>query len=462
VSHQSFRRTRRVFAAVTFAVLAMALQVDPGAAQEGSLSPGRGQAIARAYKVNPKAAGLSLGISLGLSLAGHQNTAATAESRAVDLGIIGTLLAAEGCDGGDPTLPAENQPQPLSVSSRDEGAAEGKTEDEDTPPGTGRKRALARQDPYAEAETIVTPFEIPGVLQVSGGRSLTTSGVVEGVREALARVEIGRISFAGGAVELGGLTWVARHRTGGEELVEGTFSIGSAAIAGTPIPTDGGDPAQVLGPVNEALAPLGFVITPPTARSASGIQFVDPISIGIVPSAQRDSVSNTLLGPIQPVRESLFQAIIDQDCGNDTYITVADVVLGALTGAGSLTLELGGVQASTSDIAFSSRLGGLGQGSLGALPSSGTGGSSLGSVSSTGTGAALPTGGGSAAVPEVAPSSSGGGTPLATTPASSSSDGARGGAMAAVALGGLVLVALTAEADRRRMRRAIRTIPVEA
>jgi hypothetical protein len=459
VSHPSFRRTRRAAVAAAFAVLVIALQVDPGGADE-ALKPGRGQAIARAYKVNPKAAGLSLGISLGLSLAGHQNTAATAESRAVDLGIIGTLLAAEGCDGGDPTLPSESQPQPLSVSSRDEGAAEGQAADEDKPPGSGHKRVLAREDPYAEAETTVTPFEIPGVLQVSGGRSLTTSGVVDGAREALARVEIGRISFAGGAVELGGLTWLARHRSGAEELVEGTFSIGSAAIAGTPIPTAGQDPAQVLDPVNEALQPLGFVITPPTSRQASGIQFVDPISIGIVPSAQRDNVVASLLGPAQPVREQLFQAIIDQDCGNDTYITVADVVLGALTGAGSLTFELGGVQASTADIAYSSRLGGLGQGSLGALPSSSSGGgSSLGSVSSS---PVASSGGGSTGVPSAEAPASDGGTPLDTTPASSTSDGSRGGAMAAVSLGGLALVALTAEADRRRMRRAIRTIPVEA
>jgi hypothetical protein len=460
VSHPSFRRTRRVSAIATFAVIALALQAAPGGAQEGALTPGRGQAIARAYKVNPKAAGLSLGISLGLSLAGHQNTASTAESRAVDLGIIGTLMAAEGCDGGDPTLPAESQPQPLSVSSRDEGAAEGKTAEEDTPPGVGTKRALARQDPYAEAETTILPFEIPGALAVSGGRSLTSSGVVEGVRQALAVAEIGRISFAGGAVELGGLQWVARHRTGGEELVEGSYSIGSAAIAGTPIPTEGRDPAAVLEQVNTALAPLGLVVTPPTARSASGIQFVDPISIGIVPSPERDGITSSLLGPAQPVREQLFQAIIDQDCSNDTYITVADVVLGALTGAGSLTLELGGVQASTSDIAFSSRLGGLGQGSLGAVPSSSSGGSSLGSISSSTPVVPSSGGTGTATTPEVA--TSGGDTPLATTPASSTSDGARGGAMAAVALGGLALVALTAEADRRRMRRAIRTIPVEA
>ncbi|HYD10938.1 MAG TPA: hypothetical protein VEA78_12625, partial [Acidimicrobiales bacterium] len=195
-------------------------------------------------------------------------------------------------------------------------------------------------------------------------------------------------------------------------------------------------------------------------RQASGIQFVDPVSIGIVPSAQRDSVVGTILGGVQPVREQAFQALLDAACQLSTPITVADVVLGAITGAGSLTLELGGVQASTSDISFSSRLGGLGQGSLGALPSSGSGGS-LGSLS--GTGSVSPPSGGTGEAPSAEePAASEGDEPLTATPASSTSDGARGGAMAAVALGGLALVALTAEADRRRMKRAVRTIPVEA
>ena len=110
------------------------------------------------------------------------------------------------------------------------------------------------------------------------------------------------------------------------------------------------------------------------------------------------------------------------------------------------------MQASTSDIAFSSRLGGLGQGSLGALPATSTGGgSSLGSVSSTGP--ATSSGGGTGTVTPAASSSSGGGTPLATTPASSTSDGARGGAMAAVALGGLALTGTRTRQDLRERSR---------
>jgi hypothetical protein len=40
-------------------------------------------------------------------------------------------------------------------------------------------------------------------------------------------------------------------------------------------------------------------------------------------------------------------------------------------------------------------------------------------------------------------------------------DGSRGGVLAGVAAGGLLLLLATAEADRRKMRRAQREIPLE-
>ncbi len=47
--------------------------------------------------------GLSFGV-VGESLAGHQNTVASAESWAASLGVIGITLAGEGCNGAEPTL----------------------------------------------------------------------------------------------------------------------------------------------------------------------------------------------------------------------------------------------------------------------------------------------------------------------------------------------------------------------
>ena len=100
----------------------------------GGVEPGQGLAIAQTDRVDPRAGGLSVGLNFGISIAGHQNSVAQASSRAVDLGVIGTSLAAPGCDGGAPAMPADKQPQPLQVDSRDPSAAQGKQEDESALP----------------------------------------------------------------------------------------------------------------------------------------------------------------------------------------------------------------------------------------------------------------------------------------------------------------------------------------
>ena len=72
------------------------------------------------------------------------------------------------------------------------------------------------------------------------------------------------------------------------------------------------------------------------------------MAIRIVPNSDSATASpRRVLGAIQPVRENLYDALLAQDCGNDTYITVADIAIGSVTGAGSFSLELGGVQASS-------------------------------------------------------------------------------------------------------------------
>ena len=149
------------------------------------------------------------------------------------------------------------------------------------------------------------------------------------------------------------------------------------------------------------------------------------------------------------------------DCGNATYITVADIVLGSVSGAGELTVELGGVQATTAEInAF--QFGSLpplpslppvpslgGDGSLGAVPSGG--GTSL-------SGSGVATAPDAAAAPD---SSSGSDSEMAAQPIADLT-GERGGWMALVGGTGLAALLATAEADRRKMRHALREIPLEA
>jgi hypothetical protein len=440
-------------AVFAFGLMATTNPAGSQAPPPGAFSNGQASASSQAIKVNPTIASLSLGITLGISLAGYQNEVAKAESRGLDLGIIGTILAAEGCDGGDPTWPAEDQPQPLAVDSREEGAAQGKSGPEkiqgsDFPAFTKTVRASA--DPLAEASTLTAPIGQPGAVSVAGGRSdAITRTVDKKTREAIATAEIGSLDLGGGVVRLGNLKWTAVHHTGADTSKSGTFTIGSVSIGGVPVPVPSQDPSAVFAAINPVLAPLGIELRPPVTREVNGAVVVDPLTVAVVPSATRDQVAGTLFNAIQPVREALTDAILALDCGNDTYVTVLDVAIGSVTGAGSFSLELGGASAVTGDLVQTNLLKNLGGPSqIPAVPDEiipGTPGSPGG----------LPTAPPTAAVK---------GTNAAdddeevAAPIVAATDGSRGGKLAALAAATLLLLAAVAELDRRKMRAAMQTV----
>jgi hypothetical protein len=440
-------------------MLTLALTV-PGSAQDAPFDAGTGTAIALAYKVNPIFGNLSFGITAGEAIAGHQNTGSSAQSKAINLGVIGVTLAGEGCNGDDPTLPAERQPQPVIVNSDDPGAADGETSDLG---GAIRMFAQANRDPLARAVTTIDPVGGSDGLLISGGTTEATSGIVEpGVRRARAVTEIPRVALFGGLVVLEGLRWEAVQETGATTTNTGTFTLGNIDVAGTkiPLPTDALERMRAL---EDVLHSLGLTLTPPQSRVEQGIVFVDPLRIGIVPSTLRDSLIQSVLEQLGDVRGALTDLIAELGCngsmdilGNNgkTAITVLDLALGAVSGAGRLTVELGGVQATTSEI---SGFGGLGVTPLLPdlpdlpsvdVPDLGLGGSGFSSspgIADTGAPVDLSGGGGTTAS-----------QPIADV------DGERGGILLGVAAGGLALLLLTAEADRRKMRRAQREIPLEA
>ena len=458
VQLKGFRRTLAT-GAVWAVAMGGLLAASPAASGQEAVEPGLGNAYAQGIKVDPRSGRLSFGITYGMSLAGHQNNVAVAEARSVDLGVIGTTLAGEGCDGGDPTLPKEDQPQPLVARSTEEGSGDEKVESEY---GT-EKRAQASQDPFARSVATTAAAGEAAVLQIGASRSVTESGIVDGARVARAITEIERVSLGGDQVVLKGLRWEAIFKSTPADEPSGSFTIEGIEVGGEKLPIPEDNPLASLAEANAALEPLGFRITPPTVRTESGIQFVDPMRISVVPSSTRESVLGPVFNAVQPVRESVFDAIIQADCGNAAYITVLDLVLGSITGAGSLNLELGGVTATSSAIKLTSFLGGLpGAPSLPPLPGAGSspslsGGSSP-SLSSGGTAA-------------------GGAVSSPTTVAGSADDGAagdeqaiadvepltgsRGGALAGVGLGGLALLAALAAADRQKMRQAQRSILME-
>jgi hypothetical protein len=454
----TFGRTRRAAVALTGLVTVAGLTgvaAQPGGAQTPTeFGPGTGTAIAIAYKANPVFGNLSFGITAGESVAVHQNTGSNAQSKAVNLGVIGVTLAGEGCDGAAPTLPSESQPQPVIVGSDEPGAADGKTS---TLGGAISMLAKANNNPFSEAVTTVAPLGDPSVALISGGRSQATSGVVSpGVREARAVSELGEVRLLNGAIVIKGMRWEAIQRTGAVTTNSGTFSLGSLTMGGqeVPLPSEGLDQLRLL---QDVLGSVGLTVKAPATRVAEGIVFVDPLTIGIVPSTLRDGILGTLLSSLQPVREGLVTTLLQLGChgalnllGNNaaTAVTVLDLALASVSGAGYLTLELGGVQATTSDIT-----GFNGLGVAPTLPDVSDLGGAIGDL--PGAGGDLPdldTGGSG---------TTGGDTETAAEPISDTGDGDRGGVLLAIGAGGLLTLLATAEADRRKMRRAQREILLE-
>lgn len=442
-----FRRTAIVAAATGAAVVATALT---GPVQAGTpattSSAGLASASAQSYRLDPRTAALSLGIGFGVSLAGYTNNVAQAESRGIDLGIIGSTLSAEGCDGGDPTLPSERQPQPLRADSRDKDSSQLKTENEKYVAAIS-KAVRADSTPFAEAWTTTAGLSGSGSLvRLDGVISRATTRLNNGSREAIATSEVGSFGI-GGIVELSGMKWVAESRTGAVDENKGSFQIGALKVLGQRLPVN--NALKAIENANTLLAPLGLRITYPEVRVAAGIQFVDPLKISVVPSNVRDTLLATVLGQLRPLQKNLYDIILEQDCGNDTYILVSDIILGSVTGAGSLSIELGGVNAKSEELKTSKFLEGLPP-----IASSTNNDTDLGGFTAFDSNTTL------GQAPSTPSTAVVGGNPSTRRPtlAAASEKGSRGGKMALVGLIGLAGMLLFAERDRRLMRRAQRLV----
>ena len=451
------QRAVAVLAALLGVLLITTAQASSQTTPTSGFTNGTASATSQAVKVNPTAAALSIGVTFGIALSGYTNEVAKAESRGIDLGIIGTTLAGEPCDGGEPTFAAERQPQPLAVDSRQPDAAAGKTAPEtfdgQTLPGF-EKYARATPQPLGESHTSIVPLGQAGAIEIAGARADSLTRVVDSkTREAVGTVEIGALNLGGGLVRLGNLRWEAVHRTGAETTKTTTFTIGSASIAGVPVPVPAGDATPVFNALKPVLATLGIELRPPVGREVNGSVIIDPLTVAVVPAPARDAVAGELFNRIQPVREAVVQALLDLDCGNDTYVTVADIAIGSMTGAGSFSIELGGASAFTGDVETSNFLGVLGGGAL-EIPGTpdefipGTEGSTFGATEP------IP------ASPGVGGSQAQRGGRQVAAPIASATEGARGGKLAVLAGGILLLLALVAELDRRKMLAALKTTPI--
>lgn len=340
------KRRNVVVAVLSVTLAVMGSGAGVGAESGTSRAAGSANAFAQSFRINPKAGSLSVGIGFGLSLAAYQNAVGIAESRSVDLGIVGSLLAARNCMD-QVTLSQDQQPHILHVEAR--GAQSSVSQDGTDAGGAITKHVEATTQPTSRSVTTNAPLSIPGLVEVQGSRSESrTRFLPSGVREAIATSDIAALDLAGGMVRLKGLHWEATFLSGAENVRTGKFSVGSLIIGGAPVPVS--DPAAAIDAVNQALAPLGLALVRPAAHEAAGFLVVDPLQLSVVPNTLRDTTLGTVFNGLQPLREQLVAALFSADCRLEDVVTVVDILIGSISGAGTFNLELGGVSATSREI----------------------------------------------------------------------------------------------------------------
>jgi hypothetical protein len=363
------RSARRPLTRVATALLAgalIAVLTAPWAAgATDEFVAGSGNSYAQVLRIGPTAGQLSLAPILGVALADYTDTVARAESEAADLAAIGV---SSPCT--DAKVPR------LRVTSEDPGADKGKEtivagqKQNGLGGGIGELQAQATKAPLATSSFKIASFDIPGVIALGGGHSTASSGLVtengKQLRKGTADVFINEFDL--GPVSIKGLHWSSVQTTDASNhaATSGSFTIGSASIAGIPLPVVNGDLNSVLGPINTALTMTGFAIAPPVFDKSGGVAAVSPLSIQIINSQLGRQFLGPVLGAIEPIREPLSQQLIPilekpqqvvggnpNDCSQTTVpdltvgLLVADLGIGVAAGSSQLHIDLGGTNAYT-------------------------------------------------------------------------------------------------------------------
>lgn len=340
------RRGLAIFAAVAIAQIAVFGIVGTTAGAEEQFGAGSGRAAAKYLKVGPSRGSLSLAPTVGLALSDFLSTRGRGDVRTADFAALEDSMPPEVVTA----LPT------VKVESSEEGAEAGRSASLGTPAevpvglSAAVLKASAGVAPFGRSSFETAPVDLEAVA-VGGGIAEAYSGVEGGVRQAVGTVKIGSVNIGGGALVLEGLEWRAVHKSGGESVEQGTFTVGSVSVAGQRFATPPGSEqplADALAAAQPLLGPLGIEVSLPRARIEGGVVEMTPLRIRIGGS-ELGQIVGPALEAAQPVRDALVDGIRGASEDADAVILLSDVALGVLAGGSDLDIELGGVTAQTAE-----------------------------------------------------------------------------------------------------------------
>lgn len=340
---------------VLCALLALGATLTSARAQDAPAVPfsnGKASAVARIARYAPGVGSLQLGIAGGQAVAEVSNTLAQAQAQTLDLGLIGTSLTAEQCDGSPGSVRPDQLPQPITVDNRNGDTSQAA----DSYPvagstlGGGREQASATSAPSGTASVSGVGSVIGPLATISGGEADAATRVVDGkAREAEANV-VADLDIAG-VVQLRGMHWHAFHRTGADPSVAGTFTVASATAGAVPLPADQVGPLQ--DQINTLLAFSGVTVEFPRLEhltTPNDLVRVTPLTITLKDSPAGKAAVGPVLNLTREQREQLFDSIAAAYCKAASLLLVGDISVSVISGTGFMTMEIGGVEAASGDL----------------------------------------------------------------------------------------------------------------
>ncbi len=355
-----YRRTVTVCAASVMLVVASLGTAAHGQADIPSAGFVNGTANATAIvsRVAPGVGALELGMANGVAVSEVITNLAQAQAETLDLGLVGTSITAEQCDGSA-GVPPEDLPQPTRTDNRkgDASVSRDETRTQGSPFGAGRMEVSATTQPLARAIATTAGTAIGPVVTIGNGRAEALTQVIPGkAREAVATVSAD-VDIAG-VVKLRNMKWEALHRTGADAAIGGTFDVGSGTAVGAPLPVDSLGPLQSA--INTALAATGITVELPRVEHLTTP--VDLVRVTPMRIVLKDSPAGaTVLGPplalTRAQREQLFNEITAAFCRAASVLLIGDIATSVVSGTGFLAVEIGGADATTAEVAFENPFG---------------------------------------------------------------------------------------------------------
>ena len=370
-------RRRRLIALGLFAVSAPTLlPVRAGAGED--FVAGSGRARASIVEIVPRTGGLTLPISFGRASASYQGLRAEASSVAGRIPTDAPSPAAEcgardpgggggggggrgggGGGGASPPNPITQNPltSTIRVTSDDKDSEAGRKAQSFAAPagspvrGAGSdQEVVATDDPSARATTVEGRLGVLELVDFTMARAESRSGVMEGKsRLAHAVVTMDRLDLLEGLISFEQVRWEATQRSGDGAEAEGAFSFGRVAVGGTPLPgpPPGAGEGDPFAPLNEALAPTGLALVAPEVEKVDDVVRVSPMTLRLSDSPIGRATLGPALGALQPVRDPLVEALLSFSCDLGSAVLVADVIASIASGSGGVSLDVGGVSATT-------------------------------------------------------------------------------------------------------------------